>query len=737
MTSANNASSKISPHDDQYNILIEGLLAIARIVAARVPISTEAEKKEDKPQDIFKRGLGRISNFQRSTGIGRTIYVDDMRKNGHENGADMARDKFDDWSTSTGTDSLDNTSHRLRTNERPGTATLNRPAILNISHVNTLDMSTTNSRALLTSGKVSSSFIRTSIVPYEPPSPPPMRLNGQVRANSLPRNRPARPNRRLFRDDSHLASSSESDNYDLRCRTAVKQEATVLPQTTRVIEDSLESRTRTGRGKSKPKRPRTIKLSKPSIDLPIPHITSSSYMGKRYHTSQRPTPIIPAGNGDIPEPCTTCGRLDQPERFHSHPAHSRLGHTHRVLHHHNLQGPVRRTKDHDNNESSHVKTVRSVIKPAAIRYQRKQEFLRQKEKPSYKHKNRDDFICGMSSTPDLEVKLDVNFNNLTIAAEKKTNDKHQKEEISRTEHHYSKPDFTGTLATLNNAKKTDAEPQKIDNKRTSNKRAHQRQKIIPNGSDLDDLADDEKSPEPKPRKLVDSHLLSDSEIANMNPEPAKFSDRCYRCYFCGGKYGSLSLAIHAENCLKRWRRSRDNLPKRLRIPTPEPPPMDDPTRNRDMWNELAIEVFNKQANPECPDCGRRFGVDRIAQHSKSCAKMKRNEPQRPPTPVKRPPPHIPCHICGRLFGTASIDIHIPHCEEKWERENNDLPPHLRRPPPMRPQFVFKDNGDIDYEETQNVFWQSHADQLVPCPKCKRTFYPDRLEKHEPTCRGPR
>ena len=31
-------------------------------------------------------------------------------------------------------------------------------------------------------------------------------------------------------------------------------------------------------------------------------------------------------------------------------------------------------------------------------------------------------------------------------------------------------------------------------------------------------------------------------------------------------------------------------------------------------------------------------------------------------------------------------------------------------------------------------WESHLNELVPCPNCGRTFFPDRLEKHTKNCK---
>lgn len=39
-------------------------------------------------------------------------------------------------------------------------------------------------------------------------------------------------------------------------------------------------------------------------------------------------------------------------------------------------------------------------------------------------------------------------------------------------------------------------------------------------------------------------------------------------------------------------------------------------------------------------------------------------------------------------------------------------------------------------ESQELFWKTHQEQLIACSKCARTFYPDRLEVHLKSCKGP-
>lgn len=49
-------------------------------------------------------------------------------------------------------------------------------------------------------------------------------------------------------------------------------------------------------------------------------------------------------------------------------------------------------------------------------------------------------------------------------------------------------------------------------------------------------------------------------------------------------------------------------------------------------------------------------------------------------------------------------------------------------------FVSEKN-EIDIQATNDDSWKLHLNQLVPCRKCSRTFFPERISVHEPTCKG--
>ncbi|CAH8542318.1 unnamed protein product [Heterobilharzia americana] len=116
--------------------------------------------------------------------------------------------------------------------------------------------------------------------------------------------------------------------------------------------------------------------------------------------------------------------------------------------------------------------------------------------------------------------------------------------------------------------------------------------------------------------------------------------------------------------------------------------------------------------------------------------------------IKRP--FVVCYICGREFGSASISIHEPQCLKKWHQKNDSLPKSLRMPPPVKPKAIHSNESysnntggfqiDLPSGATKSVSTFNEAAalaasaNLVPCPKCGRTFNPDRIEVHKRVCK---
>ncbi|XP_009463137.1 PREDICTED: zinc finger protein 474-like [Nipponia nippon] len=93
------------------------------------------------------------------------------------------------------------------------------------------------------------------------------------------------------------------------------------------------------------------------------------------------------------------------------------------------------------------------------------------------------------------------------------------------------------------------------------------------------------------------------------------------CYICGRQYGTKSISIHEPQCLKKWHRENDMLPKHLRRPEPKKPEVS-PIQAKgfydlDSLNEAAWISAQNQLVP-CDICGRTFLPDRLIVHQQSC-----------------------------------------------------------------------------------------------------------------------
>ncbi|KAL6443600.1 hypothetical protein ACFW04_001619 [Cataglyphis niger] len=168
------------------------------------------------------------------------------------------------------------------------------------------------------------------------------------------------------------------------------------------------------------------------------------------------------------------------------------------------------------------------------------------------------------------------------------------------------------------------------------------------------------------------------------------------CRVCGRNFGTRSIKIHEPQCSRRWQQ---------------------------MQNDLANEQ-----------------KDQLTLQSQKSAKNQEDSPSMyPDLSQKRT---ITCYICGRDFGSSSIAIHEPQCLKKWHVENDKLSPARRRKEPQKPDVIYTQdsrtgNMVVDQAATAEANWMTHLSQLVPCKRCGRTFNPDRVNIHENSCKGNR
>ncbi|XP_069185419.1 dentin sialophosphoprotein [Procambarus clarkii] len=112
-------------------------------------------------------------------------------------------------------------------------------------------------------------------------------------------------------------------------------------------------------------RPSTMRLPRPSRNIAVPVITSASRPTKRTSSLRSFIPrnrrrqveevfTGPKNKVKIPEPCLTCGKEQNPERFHSHPLHMQKF----------------KPKSEDKNKSKQLNKL-IVTKPTALKYKSK------------------------------------------------------------------------------------------------------------------------------------------------------------------------------------------------------------------------------------------------------------------------------------------------------------------------------------------------------------------------------
>ncbi|XP_014668875.1 PREDICTED: serine/arginine repetitive matrix protein 2-like [Priapulus caudatus] len=243
-------------------------------------------------------------------------------------------------------------------------------------------------------------------------------------------------------------------------------------------------------------------------------------------------------------------------------------------------------------------------------------------------------------------------------------------------------------------------------------------------------------------KKVDSVPKEPGKITESRPD---MKPRPLICYICGREYGTKSLPLHEPKCLDKWKLQNARLPKAQRRKPPTKPEIGSGgIVTREQLEVAAYASAQSQLLP-CANCGRTFAPERLPVHQRSCRPRLDGQPPtsslqvtQKPTVELRKPLTVTCYICGREFGVHSIHIHEPQCMQKWHRENNKLPASQRRPEPKRPEVDPEQAGGSTsqaYREAVNkASWESSQSQLVPCPNCRRTFFPDRLTVHQRSCK---
>ncbi|XP_060516992.1 zinc finger protein 474-like [Cylas formicarius] len=416
-----------------------------------------------------------------------------------------------------------------------------------------------------------------------------------------------------------------------------------------------------------------------------------------------PADLKLASSTKLPEPCRSCGRPDQPERFHSHPATPAM-----ALRKKNDSGDIAQ-------ENQRLLVKSTVQKPIAMRYKSKRlaqpiSAIKKSASPHQIDRTRSEntsksdttrissgkrtltcYICGREfGTASLSLhepkclqKWERENSKLPRNLQRKVPAKPDGATSHKEWNELAWESSQATLVPCRNCGRT-FYPDRL----AVHQRSCRVQHISKNGS-------------------ADESSSATSSSAISRPSSKSFElPSSVKCYVCGKMFGSHSIKIHERQCLKKWHAENESLPPDLRSP---PPSKNEEKRESNFMPQATVPSnVNNETRKENKD-------DRPASAKKS--------------------PLFPCYLCGKLFTVHSVYLHEPQCLKLWKIENDKLPLGKRRPQPLKPDIKFTPSGKINFEETTDAYWRTHLSQLVPCRLCSRTFNPDRVDIHERSCKG--
>ncbi|CAL1278759.1 unnamed protein product, partial [Larinioides sclopetarius] len=206
------------------------------------------------------------------------------------------------------------------------------------------------------------------------------------------------------------------------------------------------------------------------------------------------------------------------------------------------------------------------------------------------------------------------------------------------------------------------------------------------------------------------------------------------------------LKKHLKSCfdVKGWKKTNNSLTPNLRkLPPRRPKDEDDEVGDDPAWSAVQSQLI------PCSVCGRTFFPERLPVHRRVCkgkpspraikraASLREQSTSSTEKEDQKPTAlYVPCYVCGRSYGSWVITMHEQQCLRKWRRENEKLPDEEQKDEPKRCDELSADDDVASLVELGDNAWESHLQQLVPCPLCQRTFFPARLAVHKRSCKGP-
>ncbi|XP_018357848.1 PREDICTED: uncharacterized protein LOC108757779 [Trachymyrmex cornetzi] len=558
--------------------------------------------------------------------------------------------------------------------ERPKTANLTRPSVLDPALVNKLDMSLLSKELLCDSmtrfhqnGKPvsggttsSSSSSSLSLLLPSPPSASRRRQSAVVNIATTTtwssHDAPVRRQRRSFEQiyESRVAAGLMEEIDISRSPTATQEFVSKRNSDIRRLDDN--------NNKNSP--PKVLSMVKKknsrtglSNDLEI--FTSASKTTK-----------------SAPEPCKTCGRPDQPERFHSHP-----------------KGSQSKIKDIPSPMTKSKPTVpsvpKSIQKPVALNFRsdRNRNKLDEAENPTIPQNHPSQVSNQQSRSLSAPMKRGPRsvtcyvcgreFGTVSFPIhEPKCMEKWERENNllppSQRRPRPQKPEVGIEHNDWNAAAWEQSQEQLIPCAKCGRTFLPER------------LPVHERSCKATPKN--NERLATPANGRNAPPTVP--------CSVCGRRFGTRSIKIHEPQCNRRGQAQNDTSQQEDPALYRQKSAISGQGSSQSMYPNLS-----QKKTVTCYICGRDFGSSSIAIHEPQCLKKWHAENDKLSPARKRKEPQKP----------EIIYIQDPSTG----------------------------NMMVDQAATVEANWMTHLSQLIPCKHCGRTFNPDRVNIHEKSCKGNR
>jgi len=153
------------------------------------------------------------------------------------------------------------------------------------------------------------------------------------------------------------------------------------------------------------------------------------------------------------------------------------------------------------------------------------------------------------------------------------------------------------------------------------------------------------------------------------------------------------------------------------------------SRNKPNKTEFTVDIFTSKTSQEREVEEKKTGGE-VSEDSGEEVELTSLS-----SPVISSRPTVKCLTCGKEFGKSSIKFHEPQCRKKKIAE--DLRKEKEKSVVEEKPVSYIDHipEEENLQDSFNAIWEAHMQQLIPCGLCARTFFPDRIEVHQRSCKG--